>query len=433
MTESKVRLLDQEPDCIAIVPEHPDYVIIGTYSLVKDSTNTSSATQRRKGSVDVIPFDKAQASEVQLARLDFDFGIYDLQFHPIWRNELGMATSHGEMWFYRVKAEYDTRHEKLKSLSLELTWQVPVEPLHPYTGTVPIITQFSFLNLDEGATPILAATSSFGKTRLVKAPVGGHNPILSQNKLIHANRESIEAWATTTVIDQENKKIYVISGDDISQLLISAVEANTISDTNAQIDVSALDSVLLFTNKRLHEAGIVSITNIGKHPILPAEQTSKWANASGTLILTGSYDEHIRLFLFATPTNAEPMVKFEKLAELNLGGGVWRIISLDQYTTHEGNEHEYILLIAGHFGGALIVRLSISRDDARDSDWEYDFHIEKRFEGHGEEGLVYAVAGKQDKINARKWDVISASFYDKKICNWDWIDEEKPKALVEGP
>lgn len=62
---------------------------------------------------------------------------------------------------------------------------------------------------------------------------------------------------------------------------------------------------LLWQNRKLHHAGITAI--------LPLSET---------LIITGSYDDHIRLLqLPKLPGDTRPQL----LAELNLGGGVWRL------------------------------------------------------------------------------------------------------------
>lgn len=62
---------------------------------------------------------------------------------------------------------------------------------------------------------------------------------------------------------------------------------------------------LLWQNRKLHHAGITAI--------LPLSET---------LIITGSYDDHIRLLqLPKIPGGTRPQL----LAELNLGGGVWRL------------------------------------------------------------------------------------------------------------
>lgn len=62
---------------------------------------------------------------------------------------------------------------------------------------------------------------------------------------------------------------------------------------------------LLWQNRKLHHAGITAI--------LPLSET---------LVITGSYDDHIRLLqLPKIPGDTRPQL----LAELNLGGGVWRL------------------------------------------------------------------------------------------------------------
>jgi len=144
------------------------------------------------------------------------------------------------------------------------------------------------------------------------------------------------------------------------------------------------------------------------------------AQSSPMLFLTGSYDEHLRLFLLPSPSSHSRNPTLEHIGTIHLEGGVWRIILLDTYTT-EAFVTNYLLLIAGHTAGAFIVRLTCKRGFY--NDWEYVFEVEKQVTEH--ESLVYAVAAKRDELVRGKWDVISTSFYDKKICNWDWIDEQK--------
>jgi hypothetical protein len=76
------------------------------------------------------------------------------------------------------------------------------------------------------------------------------------------------------------------------------------TDTNARSedDEDATAATLLWTDRKSHEAGVTSI--------LPL---------ANDLLITGSYDDRIRLL------SAPAVGRRKVLAELDLGGGVWRL------------------------------------------------------------------------------------------------------------
>ncbi|KAK6377236.1 glutamate--cysteine ligase [Lithohypha guttulata] len=415
------RSLDQEPDCIAIVPDHPQYVVIGTYSL----SAASDTPQTKRGSLQIHTYSPDGDRDVELDRLDFDFGIYDLQFHPLHHEWLGAATSHGEIRFYAVTSHYDEVTDELHSLKLTYYWHVPIEP-HSDNGNQAIITFFQFLETEIGRLPSLVTTTQFGNTRLVKAPIAGATPDLSQNIVIHKQSMELEAWTTVAVVDTITNQILILSGGDDSQLIISsiALSGGSYTEADARLDLTRLSPQKLLADRRNHSAGVVAICWLGRHPShAMGEGTDVQdtpAQSPPYLFLTGSYDEHLRLFLLPSPSLHDQKSRLETIGTIHLEGGVWRIILLDTYTT-EVLVTNYILLIAGHATGAFVVRLTCKR--GLDDDWEYAFKVEKQFTEH--ESLVYAVVAKKDELVHGKWDVISTSFYDKKICNWGWVDEEK--------
>ena len=136
-------------------------------------------------------------------------------------------------------------------------------------------------------------------------------------------------------------------------------------------------------------------------------------------ILTGSYDEHIRIFLLR-PSDGTPW-RFDLLSEFKMPGSVWRIQLLDRYTDSAGVH--FVLLIAGHTAGAFIVRMKswivAGGNAGRTGHWRFEWKIEKTFAEHA--SFVYAVAARKNP-DVGQWDVVSTSFYDQKVCNWNWLD-----------
>jgi len=445
MLEGKGRILDQEPDCIVVVPDHPDFVVIGTYSLVESDQNQVS--NERKGSLQILPFftNNNNGHHVELDRQDFPFGIYDIHFHPKYKDMLGVATSDAEIHFFSVTARHTAEENKLSRLQFVYHGHIPIEAPHPSDGHLAIVTQFHFIEQDlrplsRDFHVLLIATTQFGNTKIVKTtlparstdPEPGHS-IPFQHVLVHKQSFDLEAWATLPLTGTTTEQLLILSGGDDSQLIISSVASLQLTGpTNAEIDLEMLTTTNLHIDRRTHEAGVVSICSLGVCPPSPQDPSPSAVPSPAskeTLILTGSYDENLRLFLLTHSSSDYPPVALKLLTELKLNGGVWRIELLDQYLTStdsEGIIHNYILLLAGHTAGAFIIRLSCKISEDKAADWQYDFTIEKHFTDH--ESLVYAVDAKHTGNSEphRKWDIISTSFYDKRVCNWEWVDEKRP-------
>lgn len=440
------RTLDQEPDTIALIPNLPDYVVIGTYSLATESTDENkgvpaiSNSGGRKGSLQILPFfssrprpeeRSASSADVSLARKDFPFGVYDVRFHPQYRGLLGVATSNAEILFFDVRIKY-TPTGALESVDFAEIGKVLVEEPSPDESRLAIITQFRFLtsfedtvqsSISESATIYLIATSQFGNTLLSEVVVG--RPAIDDSTLqildsqimtIHQQSYNLEAW-TALPIYADPSNLHILSGGDDNHLIVSSVHvpAEGLS-AGGSFDLDLLISRRVLADKRTHQAGIVDICslNVGSF-----SSPSGLTDSSSFLVLTGSYDESLRLFRFSPSTPSHPKTEMILLSEIALGGGVWRIILMDAYDTQTGKD--FILLVAAHTAGACIVRLSCAVTG--NGEILGDFTVEKWFkEGH--QSLVYAVIGKRHANKTNVWQVISASFYDRKICEWEWADQK---------
>lgn len=134
------------------------------------------------------------------------------------------------------------------------------------------------------------------------------------------HEHELEAWMMTFTPESLN----VLSGGDDMVLQCSHVADGDDDDDDESEEDAEQEEVedkdeqhvqktnknknktnLLWQNRKLHQAGITAI--------LPLSET---------LLITGSYDDHIRLLqLPKIPGDTRPKL----LAELNLGGGVWRL------------------------------------------------------------------------------------------------------------
>lgn len=448
------RVIDQEPDTIALVPDFPDFVIIGTYSLI--SKEGEGAPAARKGSLQIVAFSEdSKQTSVTLDRKDFDFGVYDINFHPRYRNVLGIATSDGQILIYCVRSTIDSTGQ-LRNLTLQEIGRLAGEEDGGSGPPGVIITQLHFidhcsfetLTTDQSKIPhrrifLIAVTTQSGNTNLIRTCVTTTDSLsdakveseFTQLRVIHSQSYDLEAWtvlcipveasSASTTREPALQNILAISGGDDSQLLVSQVELehrnSTVSINNdaASFDLDEVTCSKFAADKRSHEAGIVATCLLG--PDLP--QFSDLAKGS-YMFLTGSYDEKIRLFQLKLPEINHGRCEVKVLSEFAMPGGVWRIMLLDCYKyVHDVN---CLLLIAGHTAGAFIVRLTCTPPNDNFAEvlgsWQYSWKIEKHFTQH--QSLVYAVAARPRREQRGKWQVISTSFYDKLVCEWEWEDCE---------
>lgn len=277
-------------------------------------------------------FSAPNSTEIQ--SLATDFAILDIQWTPhsklVGGDLLAVATSTGILAFYRLQQqEQQQQPPKLvlshvqhitdddTTLVLSLTWH-PVRPgvlgLTLSDGRVCVCTSMG-MGTSSG--------SGSGSTEEDDTAAG----FWSQDAAVSlqdVHEHELEAWMMTFTPESLN----VLSGGDDMVLRCSHVADDDGDDDDNDDESEAEEEQkedkvedeqhvlqkkpnrknknnLLWQNRKLHHAGITAI--------LPLSET---------LIITGSYDDHIRLLqLPKIPGDTRPKL----LAELNLGGGVWRL------------------------------------------------------------------------------------------------------------
>lgn len=239
---------------------------------------------------------------------------------------LAVATSTGILAFYRLQQQQEQPKLVLShvqhitdddtTLVLSLTWH-PVRP-----GVLG-------LTLSDGRVCVCTSTSmgtssgsGSGSTEEDDTAAG----LWSQDAAVSlqdVHEHELEAWMMNFTPESWN----VLSGGDDMVLQCSHVADDDADDDESEAEEEEEQkedqvedeqhiqktnknknknkTTLLWQNRKLHHAGITAI--------LPLSET---------LVITGSYDDHIRLLqLPKIPGDTRPKL----LAELNLGGGVWRL------------------------------------------------------------------------------------------------------------
>ncbi|KAL2421382.1 hypothetical protein ABEF95_007417 [Exophiala dermatitidis] len=484
--EFTTRTTDQEVCAVEISPLHPEYMIIGTYSLVKKDDRRDYEAQTRKGSLQIMTVSEtfkpryAGMLPPQLHRVDFASAVLDLHFHPADGSLLGVATSNAQMQFFRFVKHGDVLGRRVMTKLILLGTATVADP--DEHGLVPLVTQFLWFPemrvhgvsaISDVQQVSFAVTTSLGETRVVKVALPAIKDMfderlsrpgtgLEQQQSLHVeattvHQHDLEAWTVASIdlpagaSEQQQQEIsqrLILSGGDDSALIASAWNIDTWESICSP----------LWKDRRTHTAGVVSIL-----PLAPVN--------TFTPLITGSYDEFIRIYEL-NPSQFPFRATFK--TELRLNGGVWRLKVLDQYSSNNNNhqhQHHTLILASLMHGGASILRLTHTYDSgSSQSDtsgtgiWTITPLTLFR---SGHESMVYccdairehpdasapmpgADAGpaptksgpnhaaehkhvtidKEDPTTAPPtYTVVSTSFYDKKICTWTFVDRFKAEIL----
>ena len=457
---------------VEICPAYPDYMIVGTYALLKRGEPEASVGQIRNGSISVVPlatgFKPAYPGQVApfLDEKCLNAAVLDIHFHPSDDTLFGVATSDAKVAFFRLRKRADILARRVEMHLLHLgSIEVSRPDKH---GEIPLITSFCWMpgfltkartgrpDVDDFYTVSLTASISNGDVKWIRAMIpaasSSKEDRLSTDTNLLASatleRHTEEAWtvaATTISATNDNtgdvQKILILSGGDDSALnatsatLISRVDQVASAGTpnkalSAQENVYSPDSAIytpslltftpqhLWTDRKTHTAGVVAIL-----PLPPPPGASE--TPTTIPILTGSYDEHIRLFLLGTTS---PTLKRSLLLEKKLGGGVWRLKLMHSSTSRTKDDTTLILASCMH-GGVRILRLTYtptttSASPASDaSSWHLTV-LAKFTKGHESMNYGSDFRAERDEDGKRtdEYTVVSTSFYDKAVCVWKFVD-----------
>lgn len=462
------RAADQEVDAVEICPDHPEYMVIGTYSLVKKDEPCDYDGQTRKGTIQVMtvsPTFKPKYAGMlppQLDRTAFPCAVLDIHFHPADRSLLGVATSNAQMHFFRFVKHGDVLGRRVITKLLPLGTATVAE--NDEHGLVPLITQFTWFpetrthgvsGISDVQDVLFAVVTSFGDAKVIATSLPAIKDLFDDRSSLppaalqvtaeDLHRHDLEAWTVAVPFDNESSSHYrmVISGGDDSALIASAIEL-----PRSPTETPTLLTSSVLRDRRSHTAGVTSI--------LPLPRIQRSSSEEIIPFLTGSYDDHLRVYEITTGRNSG---KFK--TEFKLNGGVWRLKLLDQYNTlsqgvepsskakQQGQKlqqrplHHTLILASLMHAGAAILRLTY--DPAADAETGWMLSTIMTFRA-GHESMVYCCDARVETQSADdggigerapgpnppapEYTIVSTSFYDMKICTWRFVDEFKGRSRV---
>lgn len=257
-------------------------------SLAESCTSCDCETTRADDSI--YPY----STHVQTVPLDS--AVLDIEWTPH-HSKLGsllcVATSTGSLEFFsfddavgKLEQTSSKQISEKETLVLDLLW-------HPAKVDVIAVT------LSDGSVSICQSDDS-------SEPWSSSSQITTSELTNH----SLEPW--TLAFSPDTSRLFS-GGDDA---VLQCMQISHDSEAPAG-DFDPSSATTLWSDRKTHEAGVTAI--------LPL---------ANDLLITGSYDDHIRLI-------AVPLVgRRQVLAELNLGGGVWRLRMLDDGTVSSGADND---------------------------------------------------------------------------------------------
>lgn len=312
--------------------------------------------------------------------VQYPSAILDLHFHPGQSDVLAVVSSTGVLSFFRLSA------------SGQLDEVISHSALGPSDGVLflscawhPVFHNLLAITTSDFHVHIFHISSDWNAHVVTDGPAASHQ---------------LEAWTSTfspIVLgprdSSEQLELTLFSGGDDSRLL-----ASTIAYSPRKCPDETSSSIEPLYPSRVfkgHDAGVTAI--------LPLPVPTSW---DGVLVVTGSYDDHIRVYKYTGPSQVPQL-----LAEKNLGGGVWRLKTI-LAPEADVDEWQVVLLASCMHAGARIVRLSV------DHTGNVQIVVLGRFEEH--KSMNYGSDYAPDTVGSGgRLKCISTSFYDRLLCLWE--------------
>lgn len=294
-----------------------------------------------------------------------------------------MATSTGDLCFYRLVNS--AAEPSLESVSQLRVFEPTILVLSFTCVPLPYPTDYSRI----------AVSLSNGDVAIIAFAVN----LQSHQILWQSNVHPLEVWTVAySPQTREDLPCFLYSGGDDSALCIRRLVRH---DAGLSYDPVARDS-------KSHGAGVTTILPL---PIA--------GNTDGDLLLTGSYDEYLRVY----DTGNRPHV----VAEKKLGGGVWKLKLMSFPEPRKASadgmarsaEVSITVLASCMHAGVRVLRVT------RDAEGRWSIEVLATFEEH--ESMNYASDVQPSLKTADGEDTdgficVSTSFYDRRLCVWKYAE-----------
>ncbi|KAB8260231.1 hypothetical protein BDV32DRAFT_158863 [Aspergillus pseudonomiae] len=395
--------LDQPPSCLQTCPASPNHIVIGTYLLTETKDEAKDTIQQTKtGSLQLWQLTAETNTLTRIQTLPLPHAVFDLHFHPTDPTLFAIATSSASVSLFRVSLPSGGEPE------IRPLWTKAVHEDPSIPALFLAWTPASWLTAERADG--VAVTFSDGRTSVFGAPEGISDGADAESGLVEvgcfAARESIEVWfvAVAVLSDGEGREPVMFTGDDFGGLHTRRFLCEKEGEKGEGEEGELLAPVVSDYNDRArhHTAGVTAI--------LPL---SVAVEGGAPVVLTGSYDESLRVY-HATRRG-------EVLAEVGLGGGVWRLqlLRTDHGVLAAGEEWKFLVLASCMHAGTRVVKVTHTVGEA--TGWEIEVLAE--FTEHQSMNYASDVWKPDGGYDLQGKDMsellcISSSFYDRRLCLW---------------
>ncbi|KAE8336109.1 hypothetical protein BDV24DRAFT_178803 [Aspergillus arachidicola] len=403
--------LDQPPSCLQTCPASPNHIVIGTYLLTetKDEAN-DTIKQTKTGSVQLWHLDPETHTLKPIQKIPLPHAVFDLHFHPSKPTLFAITTSSGSVSLFRLTTPSGRDPEILP------LWTKPVHDDPSIPALFLAWTPASWLNganadgfavtFSDGRTGVFgcSADSISGEADGVSNVGAGADALVEVG--CFAVREMIEVWFVALAefsTSGGGGERFLFTGDDFGGVHTRQFQSYSDSGLD-EGEEELLSPVLLDYDDRArhHTAGVTAILP------LPVE-----LEGGAPLLLTGSYDEYLRVY-HATRRG-------EVLAEVCLGGGVWRLqlLKTEHCVLPGSEEWRFLVLASCMHAGTRVVRVTRTLGD--NAGW--DIEVLAEFTEHQSMNYASDVWKPEGGYDLQGKEVsellcISSSFYDRRLCLW---------------
>ena len=222
----------------------------------------------------------------------------------------------------------------------------------------------------------------------------------SPNSSLNLHAHSLEAWTVAWSRKSCNDGVHQLySGGDDSSLCTHHLACSLAVPESGNVPAIEASNPTAYDNKT-HSAGVTAILPIATD------------TADEQIVLTGSYDEFLRVLLPATQSKRSTL-----LAKKRLGGGIWRLklLSPDELA-HTGQPIFKVLASCMH-AGVRVVEVS------RRGELDWTIRVVASFEEHESMNYASDACMKLGEDGVRSTKYVSTSFYDRKLCVWKIKDD----------
>lgn len=197
----------------------------------------------------------------------------------------------------------------------------------------------------------------------------------------------------------KNLEVFPIySGGDDSKLLVTYCEYNPARVGGDDDDL--IETPYPAVTVKGHGAGVTAILPLGT---LLSEGSS--------IVVTGSYDDHIRVYSINDRIQDMPPHGSRLLAEQNLQGGVWRLKLVKLETSKQ--QWTAIILASCMHAGSRVLQVAGNTVTGL-----CEIKVLGRFEEH--KSMNYGSDFQPGSETGGKLRCVSTSFYDRLLCLWDY-------------